>query len=81
MDLEMWRLKRIGAVPFGTFFLPTLLVVTVLCRSGGALILLLGGLFLLWSCTRFNSKLLFYAMLLVAPVYYSIRNPQFLVRG
>ena len=74
----IWRcgaLKRIGALPFGTFVLPTLLVVTVLCRSGGALILLLGGLVLLWSCTRFNSKLLFYALLLAAPVYYSTRIP------
>ena len=76
----IWRcgaLKRIGALPFGTFVLPTLLVVTVLCRSGGALILLLGGLFLIWSCTRFNSKLLFYALLLVAPAYYSVRMPNF----
>ena len=74
----IWRcgvLKRIGALPFGTFVLPTLLVVTVLCRSGGALILLLGGLVLLWSCTRFNSKLLFYALVLAAPVYYSTRIP------
>jgi len=72
----IWRcgaLKRIGALPFGTFVLPTLLVVTVLCRSGGALILLLSGLVLLWSCTRFNSKLPFYALLLAAPFYYSTR--------
>ena len=76
----IWRcgvLKRIGALPFGTFVMPTLLVVTVLCRSGGALILLLGGLILIWSCTRFNSKLLFYALLLAAPVYYSVRIPNF----
>ena len=74
----IWRcgvLKRIGALPFGACVLPTLLVVTVLCRSGGALILLLGGLVLLWSCTRFNSKLLFYALVLVAPIYYSTRIP------
>ncbi len=72
----IWKcgaLKWIGALPFGTFVLPMLLVVTVLCRSGGALILLLGGLLLLWSCTRFNTKLFFYALLLTAPVYYSTR--------
>jgi len=76
----IWRcgaLKQIGALSFGSLILPALLVVTVLCRSGGALILLLGGLFLLWSCTRFNSKLLFYALLLVAPTYYSVRVPNF----
>jgi len=69
----IWRcgaLKQIGALSFGSLVLPALLVVTVLCRSGGALILLLGGLFVLWSCTRFNSKLPFYALLLIAPAYY-----------
>ena len=76
----IWRcgaLKQIGALSFGSLVLPALLVVTVLCRSGGALILLLGGLFLLWSCTRFNSKLPFYALLLIAPAYYSVRVPNF----
>ncbi len=76
----IWRcgaLKQIGALSFGSLVLPALLVVTVLCRSGGALILLLGGLFVLWSCTRFNSKLPFYALLLIAPAYYSVRVPNF----
>ena len=76
----IWRcgaLKRIGGLPFGTFVMPMLLVVTILCRATGAFILLLGGLFLIWSCTRFNSKLLFYALLLVAPTYYSVRIPNF----
>jgi len=72
----VWRcgaLKRIGALPFGTFVLPMLLVVTVLCRSGGALFLFVGGLIVLWSSSRFRTKLFFYALLLVAPVYYSTR--------
>jgi hypothetical protein len=76
----IWRcgaLKRIGDLPFGTFFLPAILMVTVLCRSGGALILLLGGLFVLWFCTRFNSKWLFYGLLLIAPVYYAVRIPNY----
>ena len=52
------------------------------CRHGPVpirqpLILLLGGLFILWSCTRFNSKLPFYALLLIAPAYYSVRVPNF----
>ncbi len=68
-------LKRIWILPFGTVFLPILLVVTVLCRASGAVTLLLGGLFVLWACTRFNSRLLFYALLLVAPTYYCLRIP------
>ena len=74
----IWRcgaLKRIGTLPFGTCYLPVILVVTVLCRSSGALVLLSGGLLILWLCTRFNSKLFLYALLLIPPIYYGLRIP------
>ncbi len=63
----LWRcgsLKRIGMIPFGPVLLPLTLVVTLLCRSSGAIVLLLFGLLILWSCTRFHTKIPFYALLL-----------------
>jgi hypothetical protein len=74
----LWRcgaLRHIWSLPFGTVFLPILLVFTFLCRATGALTLLLSGLFVLWACTRFNSKRVFYALLLVAPFFYCLRIP------
>src|SRR5208337_5356040 len=50
-------------------------ITTVLCRSTGALVLLLAGLLILWLSTRSNSKLYLYALLLVAPTYYALRIP------
>jgi hypothetical protein len=59
----------------GTFLLPILLAATVMCRATGATLLLAGGLFILWFCTRFNTKVLFLALVLVAPAYYALRIP------
>ena len=74
----LWKcgaLKRIGLLPVGSVLLPILLITTVLCRSTGALVLLLAGLLILWLGTRSNSKLYLYALLLVAPTYYALRIP------
>jgi O-antigen ligase len=68
-------LKQGGALSFGSLVPLALLLIAVLCRSGGALSLLLGGLFVLWSCTRFNTKLPLCFLLLIAPAYYSVRVP------
>ena len=75
-SLWMWRcgaLKRIAGLPFGTLLLPVILVITVLCRSSGAFVLLLAGWSILWTCTRFNTKLPLLALLLISPTYYSLR--------
>ncbi len=74
----LWKcgaLKRIGPLPMGSVLLPILLITTVLCRSTGALVLLVAGLLILWLCTRLNSKLCLYALLLVSPTYYTLRVP------
>jgi hypothetical protein len=74
----LWRsraIQRIGTLSFGSFCLPALLVTTVLCRSIGALLLLLVGLGLLWFSTRINKKWFVYLLLLVAPTYYALRIP------
>jgi tetratricopeptide (TPR) repeat protein len=74
----LWRcgtLKQIGQHPFGGLFLPVLLVTTVLCRSTGALSLLVAGIATLWICTRLNSKVLMCVLLLSAPIYYAVRIP------
>jgi tetratricopeptide (TPR) repeat protein len=72
----LWRsraLVRLWGIPFGAFYLPILLVTTVLCRSIGALVLLLGGLFVLWTSSWFKTRLVLLALLLVGPVYVGSR--------
>jgi tetratricopeptide (TPR) repeat protein len=74
----LWKcgsLRRVGPLSMGAVLIPILLIITILCRSTGALALLLGGLFVLWLCVRFNSKLFAYALLMVAPTYYTLRIP------
>jgi len=74
----LWRcgvIKRLGPFSFGKTALPVLLVTTVLCRSFGALVLLVVGVFLLWASTRFKTKILLWALVFVAPVYFAIRIP------
>ena len=66
----LWKsgsLTRLGTYPVGSLILPILVVITVLCRSTGALLLMISGLSTLWLCTRLNSKLFMWALLLVAP--------------
>ena len=65
----------IGGYPLGTFLLPILLGTTVMCRATGTTALLMAGLFVLWICTRVNSKALLYALVLLAPTYYVVRLP------
>ena len=74
----LWRcgvLKKFGSFSFGGAVLPVLMGTTVLCRSGGALVLLVGGVFLLWVSTRFKTKILLWALVFVAPVYFAVRIP------
>ena len=74
----LWRsgaLTRIGPVSFGAVGLPAILIVTVLCRSGGALFLLLLGLCILWTCARLDSRWPLCLLLLIGPIYYALRVP------
>ena len=76
----LWKsgsLTRLGTYPVGSLILPILVVTTVMCRSTGALLLMTSGLSTLWLCTRFNSKLFMWALLLVAPLYYAVRIPNY----
>ena len=73
-----WRcgvVKRLRAIPFGSVLLPILLGTTVLCRSTGALILLAGGMVVLWASIRFKTRLLLVALILVGPIYAGLRIP------
>ena len=67
----LWRcgaIKRIGQVPFGSVLLPILMGTTILCRSTGALALLLMGMALLWASVRFRTRLLLAGLLLAGPL-------------
>jgi hypothetical protein len=66
-------LKRLRKLPFGTMLLPALLVTTVLCKSSGALVEMVVGLFVLWAAWRMRSRLLVWALLFVAPLYCATR--------
>jgi tetratricopeptide (TPR) repeat protein len=76
----LWRcgtLKKIGPVRFGSILLLILVGTTVLCRSTGALILLAGGMFILWASTRFQTRMLLWALVLIFPLYAAVRIPNF----
>ena len=76
----LWKsgsLMRLGSYSMGGLILPILLVTTVMCRSTGALLLMISGFCVLWLCTRFNSKFLMWALLLVTPLYYAVRIPNY----
>ena len=76
----LWKggaLKRIGAYSVGGVILPILLITTILCRSTGALFLMVIGLAVLWASTRLNTKRLMWALLLAGPIYYAVRIPNY----
>lgn len=66
-------LRRLASYPFGPILL-VLLVTNVLCRSSGALVLFVGGVVLLWLVTRFQSRAMVVALLLVGPIYVAVRT-------
>ena len=71
----LWRcgaLRRIGPYPFG-WLLPILIGTTILCRSTGALALLLMGVLILSLSVRLKTRLLLAGLLLIGPVYVSVR--------
>lgn len=63
-------LKRLGRYKAGTLAL-ALVVVTVLCKSTGALVLLMGGLGILWTI-RYARVAFLYLLLCVIPIAYPI---------
>jgi tetratricopeptide (TPR) repeat protein len=74
-----WRcglLKRLASIPFGRILLPILLGTTVLCRSSGALVLLTGGIFVLWASIRFKTRIFLVALVLTGPIYVGLRVPK-----
>jgi hypothetical protein len=76
LGLWLWwsrTVRKIGPVPFGP--LVGLMVVTaVLCRSTGALILMLAGLAVLAAVGRLKSSALVWALILAAPLYMALRG-------
>jgi len=74
----LWKAKlvrRMGNIPV-QWILLGMIVTTVLCKSMGALVLLLGGLVLLWSSRSFPSRSLIFALALLSPVYLGFRVSQ-----
>jgi tetratricopeptide (TPR) repeat protein len=72
----LWRcgtIKSIGQMPFGGVLLPILIGTTIICRSTGALALLLMGTALLWMTVRFRTRLLLAGLLFAGPLYVAIR--------
>ncbi len=72
----MWRtgvIRRMGAWPFGVL-LSGLLATTVLCRSTGALILLILGMTAIWLTTRLRTRMVLVGLLLVGPIFVTART-------
>jgi hypothetical protein len=72
----LWRrgvLKKIGTIPFGPVLLPILLGTTILCKSTGALALLVVGMLLLWLSVRFRTRVLLIGLMVASPAYVAVR--------
>lgn len=73
----LWRcgaLARIGQLPFGSILLPLLLITTILCRSTGAILLLVIGMLVLWLSVRFRTRVILLGLLLLGPTYIALRT-------
>jgi hypothetical protein len=73
----LWRtkqLKPIRGFSSRTIFV-SLFIVAFLCRSAGATVLLFGGMGMLWICQRTTRNWAMWCVLLLAPLYYSVRIP------
>ena len=68
-------LKRIGQIRFGPLLVWALVGTAILCRSTGAIILLGGGIFVLWASTRLRTRGLLWALVLFLPLYVGLRVP------
>jgi tetratricopeptide (TPR) repeat protein len=68
------QLKRLWLFPGGLIFV-ALLVTSILCRSTGAILLLIAGASLLWFCRRTKTAWVLWCILLVPPIYYAARIP------
>ncbi len=67
----LWRtraLRHIGSVSM-LLLVPVLLVTTILCKSFGALMLLVGGLAVFFAIDVTRSRLAIWCLILVVPVY------------
>ena len=72
----LWRtgvIRRMGNWPFG-LLLSGLLVTTVLCRSTGALILLIIGMAAIWLTTRLRTRMVLVGLLLIGPIFVVLRT-------
>jgi tetratricopeptide (TPR) repeat protein len=72
----LWRcgvIKKIGRFSFGSLLLPILMGTSILCRSTGAIALLVGGMILLWFSVRNRTRLLLASLLFLAPLYVTLR--------
>jgi tetratricopeptide (TPR) repeat protein len=72
----LWRcsaIRRIGPIPFGQVLLPILIGTAILCRSTGAIALLILGMMLLWLSVRLRTRLLLACLLFATPLYVTVR--------
>ena len=68
-------IKKIGQIRFGRLLVWALVGTAILCRSTGAIILLGGGIFVLWASTRLQTRRLLWALVLFLPLYVGLRVP------
>jgi tetratricopeptide (TPR) repeat protein len=68
-------IKRIGQIGFGPVILPILFATTILCRSSGALLLLVFGMLILYLSARWRTPWLLAGLLLAGPLYVAVRVP------
>ncbi|MHB1558787.1 MAG: O-antigen ligase domain-containing protein, partial [Isosphaeraceae bacterium] len=70
-------IREVAGLPAGPVVVPGLLVMAVLCRSTGAILLMVAGMAILWLSVRFRTRLLLIGLMLVGPAYAALRIPNY----
>ncbi len=70
-------IRQVAGLPAGPVVVPVLFMVSILCRSTGAVLLMLAGMAILWLSARFRTRLLLIGLMLVGPIYIAVRIPNY----
>ncbi|MDB5349029.1 MAG: hypothetical protein JWN86_276 [Planctomycetota bacterium] len=75
IGIWMWRsgVREIAGRPFGPL-LSALIVTTILCKSTGALMLLLAGLVAIWVAAKYRNFAIVLALVAIPTVYMALRS-------
>jgi tetratricopeptide (TPR) repeat protein len=71
----LWRagqLKNLGGLG-GVVIVPALVITAIACKTTAAILLISAGVAALWICWKTKTKWALFALLSIAPIYYTVR--------